>query len=283
VKIEAEHGVDLAIVPASAFHANMDFRGNPCSRAGFVSGTVECDVSVGRQQLVVRYPIGATGTNRVHIILADNLMEAARHDIEKVASAPAADSPDPQKRTPEPRFRVIIGKLDADGLPLTSARACLEGTSLCYEPEGAFGLAPKVHNLRTQDGRSLTMFTAEASGGGSGSSNIIALLESRGNSLVNLLPRMTVSNQSEYAFWDVPSVSRMPVLVTADYEWAEGESHFSRHHYRVTAFTFDEQSGRYAQRAAYVTRLKYAGLDDTDSVNVLKPEKSTIMLKLVSR
>lgn len=40
----------------------------------------------------------------------------------------------------------------------------------------------------------------------------------------------------------------MPVLVTADFVWSEGETHFSQHRYRITSYVYDKQAGRYVQR-----------------------------------
>ena len=58
--------------------------------------------------------------------------------------------------------------------------------------------------------------------------------------LINLLPNVRVTNQSEYHFWNLPALSAMPVLVTADFVWSEGETHFSQHRSRITSYVYNE-------------------------------------------
>jgi hypothetical protein len=153
----------------------------------------------------------------------------------------------------------------------------------CYEPpkqDPPFALNPNAHEVKVETGARLILFTAESSSGGSGSLTILSLLEDRNNHLIDLLPKVTVTNQSEYCFWDLPNLSAMPVFVTADFVWAEGETHFARHRYRITSYAYHKQTGRYVQRDQYVTAKKYPGLDESDTISVLAPEKATIVARL---
>jgi hypothetical protein len=70
------------------------------------------------------------------------------------------------------------------------------------------------------------------------------------------------------------------MLVTADFVWAKDESHFAEHRYRITSYVYNKQSGRYSELDQYVTQKKYAGLGNSDLVNVLEPEKATIIQRL---
>jgi len=183
-------------------------------------------------------------------------------------------------------YRVVNGQTDSDGLPTTPAQVCIKSGGQCYSPPSPesplppFGLNAAAKDLRLGTGAVLIVFTAESSSGGSGSLTSIALLQNRNGQLNNLLPNVRVTNQSEYHFWNLPAVSAMPVLVTADFVWSEGETHFSQHHYRITSYVYDRQAGRYVQRDQYVTDKKYAGLDDENDIKVLAPEKANIIRKL---
>lgn len=190
-------------------------------------------------------------------------------------------------------YRVLQGDTDADGVPTTAARLCIgHGTTEhCYVPPTPkitgttlppFGLDAKARLVGTASGVSLIIFTAESSSGGSGSLTILALLDARDGRLQNLLPEVKVSNQSEYRFWNLPNVSAMPVLVTADFVWDfdKGETHFAHHRYRITSFVYDKQTGRYVQRDKFVTVKKYPGLDEVDELKVLEPEKAAIIARL---
>jgi hypothetical protein len=120
------------------------------------------------------------------------------------------------------QYRVLPGKLDADGLPTTSARICLgaAGTNQCYAPPSeryAFGLNSKAETIGTRAGHDLILFTATFSGGGSGDLTNLAILEERGGEFASLLPTVQLTNQSEYKVWNLPQISGQPVLATADF------------------------------------------------------------------
>ena len=188
-------------------------------------------------------------------------------------------------------YRVLNGRTDSDGFPTTPAKICISSASgdQCYSPPSPesplppFGLNPTAENLKLSTGVMLTVFTAESSSGGSGSLTSIALLENRDGQWLDLLPTVTVTNQSEYHFWNLPTVSAMPILLTADFVWGEGETHFARHHYRITSYVYHRQAGRYVQRDEYVTEKKYDGLDDATEIKVLAAEKAVIVRRLRSR
>jgi hypothetical protein len=191
------------------------------------------------------------------------------------------------------QYRILPGEADKDGCnPTLPARICLGtvGTAHCYTPPSdkdyIFGLEPKARTVGRLDGQELTLFTAMFSGCGSGTLTKFALLTIEKGELVNLLPEVELSNQSEYRFWSLPQISSLPVLVTADFIWDREamtksnytqETHFARHRYNVEAFVFDTKSGRYAQKVSYETRKKYPGLDDVDEIKVLNAEKPTIL------
>ncbi|MGO9337159.1 MAG: hypothetical protein ACLPY1_06595 [Terracidiphilus sp.] len=185
------------------------------------------------------------------------------------------------------QYRVLPGKLDADGLPTSSARICpgTSGTEHCYSPPSdkyAFGLEPRARTVGKLDGHDLILFTATFSGGGSGTLTNVALLEEQSCDFVNLLPIVQLTNQSEFRLWNLPDISNAPALATADSAWdlKAGETHFAPHRYTVNMYVFDVKLGRYMQRVGYVTASKYPGLDENDSIHVLDVERPTILARL---
>jgi len=185
-------------------------------------------------------------------------------------------------------YRLRPGKTNSDGFPITAAQLCFgsENSEHCYSPpdqDPPFGANPQSQPIKLSTGTELVLFTAESSAGGSGSLTILALVEDRNGQALNLLPKVVVSNQSEYALWNLSEISAMPVLVTADFLWTDGETHFSSHHYRIRAYVYNKQVGRYLEQVQFPTAKKYPGLDDVDNIHVLAPERSGIVTKLKQR
>jgi hypothetical protein len=193
--------------------------------------------------------------------------------------------------------RVFEGKYDKQMgcMPTTPARICLgaAGTAHCYAPPSdkdyIFGLEPKDTPVGQLDGHELTLFTATDSGCGSGTLTHYSLLTVRDGEFVNLLPKVELSNQSEYKLWSLPQFSSLSVLVTADFIWDfeamqksnyTKETHFAPHRYRVEAYVYDAKSGQYLQKVRYETTKKYLGLDDADEIQVLDSERQTILATL---
>jgi hypothetical protein len=185
-------------------------------------------------------------------------------------------------------YRIETPRTDADGIPMSAARLCIgfSSSTVCYTPPALnppFGLHPEAEGITLSDGSRLVLFRAESWAGGSGSVTHFALLDSRSGNLLNLLPDIRLSNQSELRIWKSPAKSSMPLVVTAEYIWAEGETHFSRHRYRITTYSYDDADGRYVERDKYVTERKYPGLDEADSITVLEVEKTTVLGRLQSK
>jgi hypothetical protein len=193
-------------------------------------------------------------------------------------------------------YHVVPGRVDSDGFPMTAARICLDdaGTDRCYTPPdfqkgSSFGLNPKATALGQLNGQDLTLFTATFSAGGSGELTNYALLTVRDGGFVNLLPKMQLTNQSEFAVWNLPEFSGSPILVTADFVWNpygmqgsanEQETHFGHHRYTVQVFMYDSAAGRYAERVKYVTERSYPGLNALDAIKVIDPERRKILAQL---
>ena len=194
------------------------------------------------------------------------------------------------------QYRVLPGNTDSDGFPMTPARLCLgaTGTAHCYSPpnymkDAPFGLDPKAQTVAKLNGQELTLFTATFSDGGSGDLTNFALLTVKNGDLIDILPKVQLTNQSEYKLWKLPQFSPAPILVTADFVWDwkamtasnyREETHLARHRYAIKAFVFDPKTGQDLKRVDFTTIKKYPGPDEADEIHVLDPEKLTILAKL---
>jgi hypothetical protein len=184
--------------------------------------------------------------------------------------------------------RVMVTKpqVGGDGEPLGPAVICLFDVSgqQCYTPpehDVPFGLNPEATAVRLTNNIDGLLFTAEASAGGSGSSNILALLvPGQGARLRNLFPSIVVSEQSEHQFIYRQVSSDMPIFAVADYLWSDGETHFSRHRFTISVYTYGKNVPYYQLRDQYVTAKKYPSLDEADAIVVIAHEKPEILARL---
>lgn len=193
-----------------------------------------------------------------------------------------------------PSAEIFEGKLDADGLPTSGARLCVEPTLRnCFQmpassPKGEspgfyqFGLEPTMKRLPLEGGGSWLLFSAMFSGGGSGTLTRYAILRMDGSQIINLLPDVALTNNSDNAVWNEPDLSSFPLFVDADYIWnfKAGETHFSKHFFAVEVWRFDPSKDRYVRALRYKTNKRYNGLDAADSVNVITPERPEILRRL---
>lgn len=78
------------------------------------------------------------------------------------------------------------------------------------------------------------------------------------------------------------ALSKHKILSVADAKWAEDESHYGHHRYRVRTYVYSGKSAVYSQADDYVTAKKYPGLDDVERLDVLGPEEPAIRARLTS-
>ena len=145
-----------------------------------------------------------------------------------------------------------------------------------------FGLEPTMKRLPLEGGGSWLLFSAMFSGGGSGTLTRYAILRMDGSQIINLLPDVALTNNSDNAVWNEPDLSSFPLFVDADYIWnfKAGETHFSKHFFAVEVWRFDPSKDRYVRALRYKTNKRYNGLDAADSVNVITPERPEILRRL---
>lgn len=122
------------------------------------------------------------------------------------------------------------------------------------------------------------LFVPMFMGGGSGTLSMVTLwvFSEQKKQFVNMLPLITITNQAEYKILQDKGPALDGTLVTADFEWEEGESHFEPHKYRITIYRHNEHNKVFEPVGDYVTKKKYPGLDDVDTIDVISHEMETI-------
>ena len=175
-------------------------------------------------------------------------------------------------------------EMEDDFFPKGPATVCLEGPPLrqCYTAPKDFGRFPEVEIVRLGNGASGLLFSA-ATGGVSGWSIHYALLKpGKDKKLENLLPfELAVSNQSEHAFWNEPSISSEPIFLTATYVWGPEESHYSNHRFIISAYVLSHNreldTTDYHLDDQFMTVKFY---ESKDHMDVLESEKTEILSRL---
>ena len=188
-----------------------------------------------------------------------------------------------------PQFTVIKGKTDADGFPVSGATVCLQATSSCFQMPDLtdntvtyqFGLDPHMKVVQNLFSPWL-LFDATFSGGGSGTLTRYAVLRVNGNSFTNLLPKLTLTNVSDFAVWNEKRLSKYPLLITADFIWnfAAKETHFSPHYFTVDVWRYSPTANIYQKVLTYKTSKRYNTFDSGDVITVIAPERSQILRRL---
>ncbi len=177
------------------------------------------------------------------------------------------------------------GKADVDDFfPKGPASVCIEAPleRQCYTAPEMFGNRPTVDVVQLSKDMPALLFSA-ASGGVSGFSIHFALLRpGTGKDLENLFfSDMSVSNQSQHAFWNDSTISDAPIFLTAEYRFGPDEGHYGEHRYVVSTYTLRPSSmldGMYYWlEDQYLTIRKY---DMDANADILTSEKQEILARL---
>ena len=86
---------------------------------------------------------------------------------------------------------------------------------------------------------------------------------------------MSVSNQSQYAFWNDAAISDAQIFITAGYVWGPDEGHYAAHRYIISAYI--QGASSYYLEDRYMTAHKYASDANAD---ILDSEKQEIRARL---
>jgi hypothetical protein len=164
------------------------------------------------------------------------------------------------------------------------AKLCFfkEGLRHCFDAEASFdgtmydfqyvNELSKVELLSKNIAKQALLFIAEHSGGGSGSLKLITfwLPDIENGSMERLLPLIAITEQGEYRL--LKGKKGQSVLVTADYIWGDGETHFSPHKFKIKIYHFSQAQKAFVLRNEYTTGRTYKSLDDADEIDVITPE-----------
>lgn len=174
---------------------------------------------------------------------------------------------------------------DPDGFfPKGPASVCLEGPPQrqCYTAPQAFGNSPTVTVIQLEKDMPALLFSAE-SGGVSGWEIHFALLRpGMGKDLQDLfMSDVSVSNQSQHAFWSDSAISEAPIFMTADYVWGPDDGHYGEHRYIISAYVQKPSSlgddFHYWLEDRYMTVRKY---DWERKADILASERPEILAGL---
>jgi hypothetical protein len=177
--------------------------------------------------------------------------------------------------------------LDADGyFPKGPASVCVEEPPerQCYKAPKDFGRDPFVELVQLGKGESALLFSA-ASGGVSGFAVHFALLHpGKGSQLEDLfLSDVTVSNQSQHAFWTESDISDTPIFLTADFVWGPDESHYEPHRYIISAYVWKYSNlvqGRYYYLDDQYMAVPKYDVEPNPNEDILAAEKPEILARL---
>lgn len=191
-------------------------------------------------------------------------------------------------RSPEvPRFmgrEVIITEPEtgADGyVSKGSASICIEEPPRrqCYDARDQYGYG-QSELIEFERNMHALLFRADAVGASSASLQFALLRPGNQKDLDNLFTSdVTLSNQSEHAFWSDPVISAAKIFVTADFVWGPDESHYGSHRYAVSSYVLKKWlSGDpvYGLEDRYMTARGY----DYEKAHILISEKPEIIARL---
>ena len=140
------------------------------------------------------------------------------------------------------------GDKDCPAATDSAAKVCLRPSGVCYIPPKRtppYGFEPKAKVVNLNAKQDAILFSAVSSACGSGSLTYLALLDIRYGQLDNLLSDITVSNQGEYKIWSERGLSDSAILLVADALWGDGETHFSRHRFRISTYFLGKETPYY--------------------------------------
>jgi hypothetical protein len=145
-----------------------------------------------------------------------------------------------------------------------------------------FGLDPHMKIIVPDPSSPWLLFDATFSGGGSGTLTRYAILRVNGYSFTNLLPKLALTNVSDFAVWNEKQFSKYPLLVAADFIWNfdAKETHFGPHYFAIDVWRYSLAANTYQEVITYKTSKRYDGGDSVDAITVITSERAQILRRL---
>jgi len=189
-----------------------------------------------------------------------------------------------QSKHPDQKFTSFMGqkvtvvesRQFSDGCQDGPASVCVEGPPQrrCYTAPKDFGNTPSVKLVEVRKDMPALLFSAASCGVSGWGIHFALLCPGLLKEIPDVLPNVTVSNQSQYSFWKDSSLSEGQMFLTADYAWGPDEGHFGEHRYTISVYVLDHDLYYLADR--YMTVRKY----DLETADVLGSEKHEILARL---
>jgi hypothetical protein len=195
----------------------------------------------------------------------------------------AAQSTHRSPETPKLMGREVIlyepAMKDEPGVfPAGPAKVCIEEPpkEQCYTAPKDFGGSPQVEVVQLSKQMTALFFSANGGGVSGWPVHFDLLRPSPGNALDSLFGEdITLSNQSQTAFWGEPALSEEKIFVTANVFFGPGDAHYGEHRYEISVYLWSEPY--YWQVDQYVTFRWY----DLDAkADVLRSERPEILSRL---
>ena len=143
----------------------------------------------------------------------------------------------------------------------TPAQLCVDSAGirhcfLFFDGNEAYDSNAEAHEVKLSSGGKLILLTAEHDISADSTVRSIALLANRGGELKNILSLK--HSIEDYAIWNLPDISRMPILLTAYSIWdMDTECHACAHRYTIASYVYNTLEAQYVQFDQLSTSAKY--------------------------
>lgn len=151
----------------------------------------------------------------------------------------------------------------------------LEDTSLPYQEVKELSIVQLEINKEPMAG---VVFIAKHHGQTLGKTLYVSIwtFDKQTGSFINLLPKVSLSDQSEYKIYPSFGKRGEAILITADRIWnSNKETLYGRHKFEVKIFKLDGFKG-YKLHHKYITKKKYPSYDEVENIEVIGPELNSI-------
>jgi hypothetical protein len=143
----------------------------------------------------------------------------------------------------------------------TPAKLCVDSAGIrhCFlftDGDEAFSSNAHAQEVKLSNGGKLVLFTADRDISADSVARSVALLANHGGELTNIL-KLTHGIE-DYDIWNLPYISKMPILLTAYSIWdMDTECHVCAHRYTIVSYVYNPLDGKYTQFDELWTLSKY--------------------------
>lgn len=164
------------------------------------------------------------------------------------------------------------------------AKICVESPprQQCHTMPESYGAGSTVELVQLKKNAPALLFRSDTRGASGYLIGLALLRPGDTERLENLFgSEIRLTNQCEYRFWTIKSISDTPIFVTANYVWGRDEPHSGPHRYIISAYLFAPsgfgEGGNYDLQDSYMTVREY---DQEVGPSVLDTERTEILTRL---